>query len=64
LQKNLAIALDTTGLIGADIGIARNFSLISQLFGYAILGFAFFEATGLLALLVAFLLLYVVKKIK
>jgi len=29
-----------------------------QLFSYAILGFAFAEATGLFALMVAFLLLY------
>lgn len=29
-----------------------------QLFSYAVLGFAFSEATGLFALMVAFLLLY------
>jgi F-type H+-transporting ATPase subunit c len=37
----------------------RNPSLRGQLFSYAILGFAFAEATGLFALMMAFLLLYV-----
>nr|QNS38570.1 ATP synthase F0 subunit 9 [Paracoccidioides sp. 'americana'] len=60
----------TMGLIGAGVGIgivfaalilayARNPSLKAQLFSYAILGFAFSEATGLFALMMAFLLLYV-----
>ena len=59
-----------TGLIGADVGIgvvfgslilgvARNPSLRGQLFVYAILGFAFSEATVLFASIMAFLLLYV-----
>ncbi|KAK5046148.1 hypothetical protein LTR84_008605 [Exophiala bonariae] len=59
----------TIGLAGAGIGIgtvfgaliqgvARNPSLRGQLFSYAILGFAFAEATGLFALMVAFLILY------
>ena len=34
------------------------FRCTGQLFSYAILGFAFAEATGLFALMVAFLLLY------
>ena len=34
------------------------FCLTGQLFAYAVLGFAFAEATGLFALMVAFLLLY------
>ena len=70
LDKILGAGLATTGLIGAGIGIgvvfgalivgvARNPSLRSQLFPYAILGFAFSEATGLFALMMAFLLLYV-----
>ena len=33
-------------------------SIAGQLFSYAVLGFAFAEATGLFALMVAFLLLY------
>ena len=33
-------------------------SIVGQLFSYAVLGFAFAEATGLFALMVAFLLLY------
>ena len=60
----------TIGLAGAGAGIgsvfggfiqafARNPSLRNQLFQYAILGFAFSEATGLFALMMAFMLLYV-----
>ncbi|KAK4116641.1 H+-transporting ATP synthase [Canariomyces notabilis] len=59
----------TIGLAGAGVGIgtvfgalingvARNPALRGQLFSYAVLGFAFAEATGLFALMVAFLLLY------
>jgi F-type H+-transporting ATPase subunit c len=70
--KIIDTGLATTGLIwGAGVGIwivfgalilgvARNLSLRGQLFAYAILGFAFAEATGLFALMTAFLLLYVV----
>ena len=68
--KIIGTGLATTGLIGAGIGIgvvfgalilgvSRNPSLRGQLFAYAILGFAFSEATGLFALMMAFLLLYV-----
>lgn len=68
--KILGTGMATTGLTGAGIGIgvvfgalilgvARNPSLRGQLFAYAILGFAFSEATGLFALMMAFLLLYV-----
>jgi len=35
-----------------------GFTTPGQLFSYAVLGFAFAEATGLFALMVAFLLLY------
>lgn len=60
----------TVGLAGAGVGIgtvfggliqgvARNPSLRGQLFQYAVLGFAFAEATGLFALMMSFLLLYV-----
>ena len=67
--KIIGTGLATTGLIGAGVGIgvvfgalilgvARNPSLRGQLFSYAILGFAFAEATGLFALMMAFLLLY------
>ncbi|KXX80409.1 ATP synthase F(0) complex subunit C3, mitochondrial [Madurella mycetomatis] len=59
----------TIGLAGAGVGIgtvfgalingvARNPALRGQLFSYAVLGFAFSEATGLFALMVAFLILY------
>jgi F-type H+-transporting ATPase subunit c len=58
-----------SGLTGAGVGIGLVFAaLISassrnpenkgQSFGYAILGFALAEATGLFALMIAFLLLY------
>lgn len=66
----IGTGLATTGLIGAGVGIgivfgaliigvSRNPSMQSQLFTYAILGFAFSEATGLFALMMGFLLLYV-----
>jgi len=56
--KIIGTGMATTGLIGAGVGIgivfgaliigvARNPSLRGQLFTYAILGFAFAEATGL-----------------
>ena len=70
--KIIGTGLAATGLIGAGVGIdvvfgalilgvARNPSLKRQLFSYAILGFAFTfaETTGLFALMMAFLLLYV-----
>ena len=55
--KIIGTGLATTGLIGAGVGIgvvfgaliigvSRNPSLRGQLFSYAILGFAFAEATG------------------
>ena len=51
-------------LIGIVFGslihsVSRNPSLSKQLFGYAILGFALSEAMALFALLVAFLILFV-----
>ena len=60
--KIIGTGLATTGLIGAGVGIgvvfgalilgvARNPSIKGQLFSYAILGFAFSEATGLFALI-------------
>ena len=70
VSKIIGTGLATTGLIGAGVGIgivfgalilgvARNPSLSGQLFSYAILGFAFSEATGLFSLMMAFMLLYV-----
>jgi F-type H+-transporting ATPase subunit c len=63
--KIIGTGLATTGLIGAGVGIgvvfgalilgvARNPSLRGQLFSYAILGFAFAEATGLIGASVGF----------
>lgn len=68
--KIIGSGLATIGLAGAGIGIglvfgalilgvARNPSLTGQLFSYAILGFALAEATGLFALMMAFLLLFI-----
>ena len=67
--KYIGAGLATIGLAGAGVGIgvvfsglivatARNPQLRPQLFAYAILGFALAEATGLFALMIAFLLLY------
>ena len=64
---NIGTGLATIGLAGAGVGIgsvfgslitgtARNPSMRAQLFNYAILGFAFAEATGLFALMVAFMI--------
>jgi len=68
--KIIGTGLATTGLIGAGVGIGVVFhalildavrypSLKGQLFSYATLVFAFAEARGLFALMMAFLLLYV-----
>ena len=59
----------TVGLVGAGAGVGivfaglmiaygRNPSLKNELFGYAVLGFALSEATGLFALMMAFLILF------
>ena len=67
--KYIGAGLACSGLIGAGAGIgiifssliastARNPQIKSQLFSYAILGFALAEATGLFSLMIAFLLLY------
>ena len=67
--KYISSGLAVIGLTGAGVGIgtvfsglitgtARNPGIRSQLFSYAILGFALSEATGLFALMMAFLLLY------
>nr|YP_008474884.1 ATP synthase F0 subunit 9 [Diddensiella santjacobensis]AGS44139.1 ATP synthase F0 subunit 9 [Diddensiella santjacobensis] len=71
LGKYIGSGIATIGLSGAGIGIAivfaalingtaRNPSIRSTLFTYAILGFALAEATGLFCLMVSFLLLYAV----
>ncbi len=39
-------------------GVARNPSLARQLLGYAIIGFALSEATGLFCLMMSFLILF------
>lgn len=68
--KMIGAGAATSGLIGAGAGIgtvfgslivgyAKNPRLQKQLFSYAILGFALTEAMGLLALMMAFLILWV-----
>jgi F-type H+-transporting ATPase subunit c len=68
-SKNIGAGAATVGLAGAGAGIgtvfcgliiafSRNPSLKNELFGYAILGFALSEATGLFALMMAFLILF------
>ena len=67
--KYIGAGLACSGLIGAGAGIGLIFSALisgtaknpkvgSQLFSYAILGFALAEATGLFSLMISFLLLY------
>jgi F-type H+-transporting ATPase subunit c len=67
--KYIGAGLSTFGLAGAGVGIglvfasliggvSRNPALRGQLFQYAILGFALAEATGLFALMIAFLVLF------
>lgn len=69
--KIIGAGLTTIGLAGAGIGVgivfaalinstSRNPSIKSDLFSYAILGFALTEALGLFSLMMAFLLLYAV----
>jgi len=68
-SKNIGAGMATIGLVGAGVGVgvvfgalifsvARNPQLTQQLFSYAILGFALTEAVGLLALMMAFLILF------
>ena len=68
-SKNIGAGAATVGLAGAGAGIGavfggliiaygRNPSLKNELFGYAVLGFALSEATGLFALMMAFLILF------
>lgn len=68
-SKMIGAGAATSGLIGAGVGIgvvfgslilgyARNPQLQKSLFSYAIIGFALTEAIGLLALMMAFLILF------
>ena len=67
--KYIGAGIATFALAGAGIGVgivfyaliqgtSRNPSVKNQLFQYAVLGFALSEATGLFALMIAFLILY------
>jgi len=67
--KALGAGLSVIALAGVGLGIgtifsslvsaiARNPSARDQVFGLGILGFALTEATGLFALLIAFLILF------
>jgi F-type H+-transporting ATPase subunit c len=68
-SKNIGAGIATVGLVGAGAGVGivfaglmiafgRNPALKNELFGYAILGFALSEATGLFSLMMAFLILF------
>jgi len=68
-SKLTGAGLATVGLVGAGAGVgivfgslitsvSRNPSMKAELFRFAILGFALTEAVGLLALMVAFLILF------
>jgi F-type H+-transporting ATPase subunit c len=68
-SKQIGAGSAAIGLTGAGVGIgtvfgalidgcARNIALKDQLFGYAVLGFALSEATGLFALMISMLILY------
>lgn len=67
--KGVGAGLACSGLIGAGVGIGTVFAALitaysvnpklkNQLFAYAILGFALSEAIGLLALMMACVILY------
>lgn len=67
--KGIGAGLACSGLIGAGVGIGLVFAALingfainpkvkNQLFAYAILGFALAEAIGLLALMMACIILY------
>lgn len=67
--KYVGAGIAACGLIGAAIGIglvfaalinsvSRNPSIKNNLFSYAILGFSLAEATGLFALMIAFIILF------
>jgi F-type H+-transporting ATPase subunit c len=69
LGKTIGAGLATIGLVGAGVGVGivfgslvfslgRNPSEEAKLFKYAMLGFALTEAVGLLALMMAFLILF------
>jgi F-type H+-transporting ATPase subunit c len=69
-SKMIGAGLATSGLIGAGAGIgivfgclvlsySRNPNLQNELFRYALIGFALTEAVGLLALVMAFLILFI-----
>jgi F-type H+-transporting ATPase subunit c len=68
-SKMVGAGMATCGLIGAGTGVgivfgcliisyARNPSLQKALFSYALIGFALTEAIGLLALVMAFTILF------
>lgn len=68
-SKLIGAGLATIGLVGSGVGvgvvfgslvsgISRNPAVSGRIFGYAMLGFALTEAVGLLALMMAFLILF------
>lgn len=68
-MKEIGVGLTTTALAGAGVGVGNIFAAFltafsvnprikTELFTYAILGFAFVEALALFSLLLAFLILF------
>lgn len=68
-SKSIGAGMATVGLTGAGVGVgivfgtlmisfSRNPNLQQNLFSYAMLGFTLTEAVGLLALMMAFLILF------
>jgi F-type H+-transporting ATPase subunit c len=68
-SKSIGAGMATVGLTGAGVGVgivfgslmisySRNPNLQKNLFSNAMLGFALTEAVGLLALMMAFLILF------
>lgn len=68
-SKSIGAGIATVGLTGAGVGVgivfgsllisfSRNPNLQKNLFSYAMLGFTLTEAVGLLALMMAFLILF------
>lgn len=69
IGRSIGAGLATVGLAGAGVGVgvvfgslvfglSRNPAEEARLFKYAMLGFALTEAVGLLALMMAFLILF------
>jgi F-type H+-transporting ATPase subunit c len=63
-SKLIGAGLATIGLVFGSLvsGISRNPAVSGRIFGYAMLGFALTEAVGLLALMMAFLISFLLEQ--